>query len=280
MPTNTSQTGERLYTYIGVYVGNYTSALSYPFYVAAYWFGDGTIRDDDNNIISSYSATSLEQTNITINAEQMEEYTASDIAYSAQIIEGASTKSSSEKYTDTMLLEVNCNDSAELATLPVIAIDQNFEHCLDIGLEDITFLEDNCLSVNLENARSYETLYVKMPNISVYDDSVSLLAEELDGINAESCTVETDAGNTVRLLKLSYDAEDLPFIPHYATLIADEEIGALAYDTFSDDTGNVTRGSMTFAIPDDYELPDTYTLLLDGELTIIEGAIIEVSTAG
>lgn len=264
VPSTPSVTNKSLETLIGVYGDNFAGGLAFNY--SAYWYGNGSVMIDDRVANTPYTRSLI---------VPITNGSASSFAtYSIGLAENQESILDAESGEVSFALNVDSAESVQFATLPIIAADENFENCLNIGPDDFTF-SGNTMYINTDCDIDCDTLYIRMPDLTVIDDNTEMLARNVDGMEVKDVMNEE---NGTRLLYLTYDSDAFSIVPNGATLLDESgDIRCISSMVFFDDDNNVIGGTFIFDVPVEYVCPNTFDLLLQGELVNVEGADVEVS---
>ncbi|MGM9522354.1 MAG: hypothetical protein ACI3VB_07750 [Oscillospiraceae bacterium] len=261
IPTSLNDSSAAICSEIGVRSDDYGSYSSIAYQYMAYWYGNGTVRlldlvcDDAPVWTTKYVNTvSANSVLFSLTSGEVENYSA-------------------EKTDSIIQIEVSSDEVIQIGSLPKISTDAEFEDCIEINPEQVQFVGNDSLQIVLDDGLEVEQLYVKMPTITIIDETASATVNNTEGLEAVS-TYDEDTG--VRLLILSYGSEDLPLIPNSAELTNDSAVDFIASQVFFDSEGNATGGKLYFAIPDTYDITSAYTLKLVGELVNVDGPVVQV----
>ena len=184
------------------------------------------------------------------------------------------TNSNQQNYTVELSLGINASNALEMIADPVLetAVDM-------LEISDLQF-EDSTLTITASCAEMPETLTLKTPKFRKLLDN-EVLVSNVRGLE----TVTTyDEEYDITTLELFYDATDFSIAPRLATIqtslsaqnLETEEFRSVISDQFFDENGEVTGGRFLFVVPDDYELPQNYDLLLRGTVELVETASMNI----
>lgn len=219
----------------------------------------------------SYNSISNDQNIVTVVQDDIEYTLTLSTNDHAQLygLNPVSTTSSA-----TLSIKLESDENIEINNSPVIAYDSSFENAVEIT--DISVKSDDnstveIVTVEIQCTEQSDSLYVKLP-------SVAKVSEEQYLINSldRSLIEEFEDNNGTKWLELTYNINDFPVAPRFATIISDIELECLFSDTYIDDNGNITGGKIVFIEPENYVLSETFDLTIIGTIEQSEPAYAEI----
>ncbi len=266
IPMNTSETNKVMNIIIGVYGGDYYDG-GMGFNYSSYWYGNGYVNIMDNVANTPYWTSKYVS---TINN--------SNTLYSIYEVEENEGLLNSAEDELSFKLKVDGYDSVQFTTAPVIATDEEFKNTLDVDIDELLIENGDTMNVSVpyEDSDGDNTIFIKMPDITVVDDDAEMLVDDVDGIQIEEIIDEEDNS---KILKLTYDENTFEIMPKAATLISgDYDIESTMSAVYFDETNETIGGTFMFDVPNDFTLENVdYELLLTGELINIEGEVYELT---
>lgn len=265
VPANQNVTDSALLITMGIVADEAYKGIIYNY--NSYWFGDGHVDILDSVANTPYwtSKTFLTLTPTSLNS----------VSYSIDAVNENDSIISAEDGKLTFSLKANSDNSVQYTSLPVVATDENFENIIEISEDDVAII-DGAMSISADCDEQVDTLYIKMPDITIVNDDAEMLVNNVSELQVQDI-VNEEAGT--RLLQLTFDADTFDVTPNSAVLLGDEEIKSVSTMVFFDEDNNVISGTFIFSVPDDYEYSNTFDMVLKGELIDIKGEVYEVSVS-
>lgn len=162
-------------------------------------------------------------------------------------------------------ISIGSESKFELAVAPKLALDEEFRETIDI--EDIQIITNTdtgntMLHIETHSSRVPETVYVRMPVISrVTENKILEESVSFDNVAQHS---EIINGKQIDTLMLFFDEDTFSNIPRKLSLGKDEEIKSLFSNMYLDDNGDILSGHFVFVKPSDFELSNTYDVVING----------------
>lgn len=265
VPANTSVSDVALLTQIGVVADDPDTGLMYNY--TAYWYGNGYVKILDNVANDPY------WTSKTVNT--LTPSSSGSVSYSIATVNENDSIISAEDGKLTFSLKANSDNSVQYTSLPIVATDEDFENIIEISEDDVAII-DGAMSISADCDEQVDTLYIKMPDITIVNDDAEMLVKNVNELQVQDIANE-EVGT--RLLQLTFDADTFDVTPNGAVLLGDEEIKSVSTMVFFDEDNNVISGTFIFSVPDDYEYSNIFDMVLKGELIDVKGEVYEVSVS-
>lgn len=178
----------------------------------------------------------------------------------------------------TLELSINSTAAFDMAASPKISLDEDFNQLIEIDNIMVTTDSDSkntTLVIDAHCSGVTDTIYVQMPIISRTTED-KILQQNVNTSNIVEYT-ETINGETIDMFVLPFDANDFSVIPRKVSLGENEEIKSLLSNISLDDNGNPVSGYFVFVKPENYELSDTYDVIINGTFEHCDPVVAAIS---